>query len=501
MWIVRRPGPVAALLLFALMSPSVRAQPNELAARGKQATQAMNEGRYEHAAAIYRQLLLALPGDAGLHMNLGMALAMAGREGEAIAPLRRAVELQPTLLQAHLFLGSSLLSLGRGADAVPSLERVVKGRPQDAISRGLLARALLAAGRPDPAIAELKVVATETPRTPAVWYELGQAYNAVVQDTLATFAHATEEKPFRDLLLADALREDRRFGLAFRRYRDLLPLLPGTRAVHDSLAVVYEEAGHPSWAAQQRKLGAAVTLDCAQRPAECSFAAGRHDEVLSQTADKADPWSRYWRTRAASALGAAAFAKLEALPDSRERRLMRAERAAADNRHVDAVKELEAALAVTPDDPGLLAELAVAHYRARDYEQALAVTKTLLARVPGDPDAMSLQGHALLELQRLGEALPILERAVELNPQDVGARTALGRAYVQKGDAAAAIPLLEPALADDQDGTLHFQLARAYQAVGQAEKAKPLLAKYQELQRAQGERNANETEPTITPPS
>ena len=202
------------------------------------------------------------------------------------------------------------------------------------------------------------------------------------------------------------------------------------------------------------------------------------------------------------------------LPDGREKvregeptpsvgttRMSSASQAAADNRDLDAITELKAALAVTPDDPGLLAELAVAHYRARNYEQALAVTRTLLARLPGDPDAMSLQGHALLELQRLGEALPVLERAVELNPQDVGARTALGRGYVQKGDSAAAIPLLEPALADDHDGTLHFQLARAYQALGQAEKANALLAKYQELQRAQRERNANETEPTITPPS
>ena len=48
----------------------------------------MNDGRFEDAARIYRELLQPLPDDPGLLMNLGMALAMAGREAEAIAPAR-----------------------------------------------------------------------------------------------------------------------------------------------------------------------------------------------------------------------------------------------------------------------------------------------------------------------------------------------------------------------------------------------------------------------------
>lgn len=331
-------------------------------------------------------------------------------------------------------------------------------------------------------------------------YELGQAYNTVVQLTLASFADQAEEETWRTLLLADALREDGRLSAAFRLYRQLLPAVPESRAAHDSLVAIYEKTNHADWAAAQKRRAAAVTVDCAKSAAECAFNAGKLGEVMTTTAGKVDPWPRYWRIRAATALAQASFAKLDALPDSRERRVMRAELARAQRRYVDAVSELEAALALAPDDPELLGELALSHYLARNYEQALAVTKTLLGRAPDSPGALSLSGQSLLELQRLGEAVPLLERALKLDPEDDGARAALGRAYVQKGDALAAIPLLEASIDRDQDGAVHFQLARAYQATGKADKAKPLLQKYQQLQQQKRARDADATEAAITPP-
>ena len=83
---------------------------------------------------------------------------------------------------------------------------------------------------------------------------------------------------------------------------------------------------------------------------------------------------------------------------------------------------------------------------------------------------------------------------------DPGPRLALGRAYLHNGDFAAAIPLIEAQLADDQDGSLHVQLARAYTGLGQRDKAAALLARSQEMQRAAEERNRAAAQRTITPP-
>jgi hypothetical protein len=50
-----------------------------------------------------------------------------------------------------------------------------------------------------------------------------------------------------------------------------------------------------------------------------------------------------------------------------------------------------------------------------------------------------------------------------------------GAPTFNSGVPANAIPHLEAALDTDDDGSLHYQLARAYQATGQAELAKTMM--------------------------
>ena len=64
-------------------------------------------------------------------MNLGMALAMAGREADAIAPLERAIKFKPAVVPAQLFLGTSYLALGASDKAIAPFQRVVAAQPAD----------------------------------------------------------------------------------------------------------------------------------------------------------------------------------------------------------------------------------------------------------------------------------------------------------------------------------------------------------------------------------
>ena len=107
-----------ALVLVLLVSIPVQAQSDDLAERSHEATRAMQDGRFDEAARLYRDLLQALPNEAGLLMNLGMALAMGGHEREALAPLERALALNPELVPARMFLGSSYLALGQPEKAI-----------------------------------------------------------------------------------------------------------------------------------------------------------------------------------------------------------------------------------------------------------------------------------------------------------------------------------------------------------------------------------------------
>jgi Flp pilus assembly protein TadD len=88
----------------------------------------MSERRYDDAAAAYRELLKSRPDEPGLLANLGMAMAMGGHENEAVAPLERALALNPKLTNARMFLGSSYLAIGEPQKAVTALKQALNRR-------------------------------------------------------------------------------------------------------------------------------------------------------------------------------------------------------------------------------------------------------------------------------------------------------------------------------------------------------------------------------------
>lgn len=493
--------PHVLILLVLLLHPVLRAaQSPDLAARSRVASQQMSAGRYDEASRIYRELLQALPDDPGLLMNLGMALAMGGHEADAVTPLARAVALKPDLFPAQLFLGTSYLALGKPQEAIPPLERVVAAQPAAADHRRALASAYAGAGRNADAVTQLRRVTELVPKDPTAWYALGHGYNAIVQEAMSSFNEGAQDRAWQQLLVADALLADGRFTDAFALYRTALGELPSMIAIHDSIARIYEQTGHADWAMKERARGVVAPSACAARKALCEFRAGRFRGALTAALASNDPEHRYWRVRAATELARAAFKQLETLPDSRERHEVRATYAMGARRYMDAVTELKAALKFAPGDPALTDDLGTAYYLAREYEQAFATLSPLLKLAPEDARLLTMAGDSLLQLQRLDEAIPLLRTAVDKSPGDAAPRLTLGRAYVQKGDFAAAIPLIEPQLQDDQDGSLHVQLARAYTGVGQRDKAQALLEKSQAIQREAQERNAGKGERAITPP-
>jgi predicted Zn-dependent protease len=386
------------------------------------------------------------------------------------------------------------------SDELATLERAAAASPSDVDILRKLAAAYDASGRRLDAVAAWRKLADLAPAVPGVWYSLGHAYNAVAQEAIRTFDERREDAPWRELLIADGLAANGHFTDAFALYRAALEQLPAMVSIHDSIARIYERTGHAAWAARERAQGVLPPAACADRAALCDFRAGRYEAVLAASARQPDAESRYWRARAATELALAAFTHLETLPDSPERRAVRATMARAEERHHDAVTEWKAALALAPGNPALTYDLASAYYATRAFEQVVATLAPLLRSRPDDARLLKLTGYSLLQLRRLDEAMPILQRAADRDPADPGPRLALARASVQSGSFAAAIPLLEPHLGEDQDGSLHVQLARAYAGVGQRQRAAALLARSQELNRQSEERHAAAARRTITPP-
>lgn len=457
-----RNGRAALRLALFCFTALLWGQTEELAKESQRAHELMAAGRYEQALPIYRKLVQAMPGNPGLVMDLGVAEHLAGHEREAI----------------------------------PHLEAAVKSQPKNRDIRNMLAAALMGVGRFEQAAAQLRELTTELPDDPHAWYGLGMSYQGLAETAFDRLQKLAPESPYVAALVADTRVKRRQYRSAFFFYGEALKHLPNLHGIHAALADVYRKTGHPDWAAQEDAKEAALPpADCKTHAAECDFVAG-HDVQLAKTA-AATAEALYWQAKAANELALQSFFRLGQLPDSVEVHQLRAEIARGQGQHLEAVKEWRAALALKPGNPALERELAVSLFLSGDYRAAIDEAR----KIPKSAETDFLIGDSLLRLEQPEDAVPYLQAALRSDPKLIAADASLGLALARTGKSADAIPHLVKALELDQDGSLHFQLAGAYRAAGQPEKAREMMAKYQELQKRDQDAKAEVArEAQIAPP-
>jgi predicted Zn-dependent protease len=282
-------------------------------------------------------------------------------------------------------------------------------------------------------------------------------------------------------LLADTRLQRKQYRSAFFFYHQAQSQLPDLPGLHAGLAKVYEETGHADWARTERRLESAGA-NCPAQTAECSFLKG---DLLGAAKDSrtpsASPAALFWATRAYNQLAIDAFDRLGQMPNSVEIHALRAEILHGHGQDAEAAKEWRDALAIAPGDPRLEAELANSLVLAHEYDQAMPLLQKLLARQGDAPDLNYMMGESLWRTQHPEKALPYLKVALKAEPQLLPAHAALGIAYAMLNQNAEAIPQLEKAVSLDDDGSLHYSLARACQAAGRTEEAKKAMQEYQQI--------------------
>ena len=468
---------IPALVLAAAVSASGQTE----AARAKEAADLMAAGRFAAAAAIYQELTATLPGDAGLKMNLGMALHQAGRPREALAPLSEATAADPSLAQAWLFLGAAHLELGEAGSAVAALARAVQAMPDDPRARRLLADALMQVDRPDAALVHYLRLSRLDPTSAAAWYGLGRSAETHAEDLFDTLAQLPDSRAAVELVGADVLLAAGNGEAALEAVRAAIEADPSWRTAHAALAELLDALGRSQEAAAARARAEALPLDCAAEPAACAYRDGKLGEVLARTDSpeaRRDPRSLFWRLKVLDHVAGDAFERLADLPPSLEKHVATAARRMREQDYKEAAAAYRAALALKPDDVGLQIDLAFALMSLRAHDEVVTLLAPAARAGTLPPRGLFVYGDALLALQRVDEALPVLTQAVQGAPDQVVARASLGRALVLAGRLEDALPHLEAARETDTDGSIHYQLAQAYLRVGRGNDAKLALEEY-----------------------
>ncbi len=460
----------------------------------------MASGRYEEAIPIYRALVKAVPGNAGLITNLGVACHMAGHEKEAVTEFTKALKLDPHNVPAQLYLGYAYLSLGEPAKAVPHLEVTVRSEPSDAGVRGNLAEALFATKQFRKAATEFEKLSQLKPNSPEVWYRLGLCYQELSQENFDELQNTAPGSSYWLTLVADNRAKAMQLSSAFYLYRKALAKNPKLRGVHAALAAVYEKTGHADWAKTERRREEQLGKpNCAVEKHVCAFRAGRYQE-LANLAGKT-PEVYYWKTRAYRRLAIEALAHLGQLPPSVQFHELLARIRTNERQFPGAVEEWQKAYDLSGKNVDVGKQLVTALFQVQNFTEARKLLEGMLQQRPKSAELNYLLGFALLSLKQASEAAHYLQISLQLDPSSLAAHSSLAQAYLAMGDSKQAIPHLKAALPIDKDGSIHYQLARAYQSNGQAQLARTMLEQYQKIHNEQqAEQQTLQKEIQITAP-
>jgi tetratricopeptide (TPR) repeat protein len=159
---------------------SIQEQVNRLNA---EAEQRFSQRDYPGAVEKFLSALRLEPQSPALLSNLGVAYHMEGRLADAVATLRRALEIDRDLVPANLILGLDLVRLGKPAEALAPLETVLKEQAGNRDAMFGLASAYLALGSFDGAAEVYRRAVALHPRDANAWYGMGICFEHLAENT------------------------------------------------------------------------------------------------------------------------------------------------------------------------------------------------------------------------------------------------------------------------------------------------------------------------------
>jgi tetratricopeptide (TPR) repeat protein len=158
-------------------------------------------GRTTEAIEVYEKSLAMNPDSSQTQNNLGSALAESGRIEEALQHIRRAVELDADNGSAHVNMGHILLQMGgHGDEAVAELKKGIELSPRSPDGYNVYGVYLARGGQLEEAISLMQKAVEISPRSAEFRYNLGRALAAAGRfpEALPHFEAAAEITGHKD---------------------------------------------------------------------------------------------------------------------------------------------------------------------------------------------------------------------------------------------------------------------------------------------------------------
>ena len=383
--------------------------PSPADAAYRKAQQAVAKGDLNAAAGLLQEALSQDANHAETQNLLGFILGQQGDLASALPHLRRAAELEPGVAAAHYNLGVALWYSGSKTQAIPELQRAVQLDPAAGASYGFLGVALRETNRLDEAEGALQRAIALLPTYPATYIDLGVLFlrRGDLNEALAQFEAGmnvpTPAGPAPD------------WDSAIAGLRSALSGKPGLAEAHNVLGLLL---GHKGATAKdvEAEFREAVRL-------QPDFAEAHNNLglVLAQNNDDKGAIAEFRQALKIAPDYADAHANLGSVLTATDPQ--------------EAVRELQKAVALAPENVKAQFNLAVAYAQDPNYGRAKQIEqlRKVVAMEPGFPRAHLELGRALLSDNQLEESAAELRRAVQLDPQSTAAHYQLGLALSRTG--------------------------------------------------------------------
>jgi tetratricopeptide (TPR) repeat protein len=253
-----------------------------------------------------------------------------------------------------------------------------------------------------------------------------------LDQAIAAFRKAADLAPSSSdvfLHLGDAYMKKRDYSAAIGPLKRAVELSPDSVPAHRLLGYALLAAGYATQAIPHLKMVEAYgALGIAQLQAgQPAEAVANLQAALAKSPD--DPNLLFYLSRASSALSEETSDKLLATsPDSARAHQVRGQADYVLKIFPDAEKEYQQAIALRPDLPGLRLELGRVFAAQSEWDKAADQFRAEAKLQPGNAEAAYRLGDALLQLGKMKEAQTELQRSDSLRPDMSETLYALGRA-------------------------------------------------------------------------
>jgi len=304
-----------------------------------------------------------------------------------------------------------LLDVGRPKQAEALLRKIIEARPQRADARNLLGVALHRLGQGDEAMKTVREAIRINPNNPNFYCNLGemerQAKHLDAAEAALSRALAINPNSVQALNNKGIVHYDKReFGKAMACYRKVIALEPAHAEVYNNLGNALRAIGRPSEAIAEYE----NAIERREKYAEAYNNMG----ITLREMQKFEEAERAFRR-------AIAFR-----PNYIEATNHLANLLIFNKRYEDALHLLGDLLRIHPKEPRTLVNVARTQLARGSNKQAEAAVNALLKENPDNIEALNLYAQICHELDRFDEALQSLERVLELKPGDLEALNLYG---------------------------------------------------------------------------